>query len=293
MQTEYLELRKKRSYLWLYKIIGKIILSRIPLIYQIWQKLGIFRHGKMDDVDYALQTFLMHIKNLKLENKIDGMTILELGPGDSASSALIASALNCRCILVDTGNFVSKDLNMYFDLREKLIDIGLNPPDLSNVSNINDIIKICDSEYHTEGIQSLKSIRTDSIDIIFSQAVIEHIRLNIFDKTISELRRILKPNGNSSHEIDLKDHLDSSLNNLRFSKNIWESDLFSKSGFYTNRLRYSDIIEIFKKNDFNVDVIRKKMWKDFPTDPSKFDRAFRDYNIDEMLVSEFNLLTHS
>ena len=87
--------------------------------------------------------------------------------------------------------------------------------------------------------------------------------------------------------------MDSSLNNLRFSKNIWESDLFSKSGFYTNRLRYSDIIEIFKKNDFNVDVIRKKMWKDFPTDPSKFDRAFRDYNIDEMLVSEFNLLTHS
>ena len=132
MQIEYLELREKRSYLWFYKIIGKIILSRIPLIYQIWQKFGIFRHGKMDDVDYALQTFLMHIKNLKLENNIDGMTILELGPGDSVSSALIASAFNCRCILVDTGNFVSKDLNMYFDLREKLIDIGLNPPDLSN-----------------------------------------------------------------------------------------------------------------------------------------------------------------
>ena len=46
--------------------------------------------------------------------------------------------------------------------------------------------------------------------MIFSQAVPEHVRLDIFDETIAELRRVLNQM-DSSHEIDLKDHLGFSL----------------------------------------------------------------------------------
>jgi len=49
---------------------------------------------------------------------------------------------------------------------------------------------------------------------------LEHIRKKEFVDTIIETKRILKPNGICSHEIDLRDHLNESLNNLRFSENF-------------------------------------------------------------------------
>ena len=41
MQIEYINTNQKPSNLWLLKIIAKIILSRIPMMYQIWQRLGL------------------------------------------------------------------------------------------------------------------------------------------------------------------------------------------------------------------------------------------------------------
>ena len=264
MQIEYINTNQKPSNLWLLKIIAKIILSRIPMMYQIWQRLGLFRHGKMDNAEYAIETFMFHIKNCNFYNKQNGLTILEIGPGDSVASALIAKSINSKCILIDTGNFLSNNLNDYKNLAEKLVKLGFSPPDLSHAECIQDILNVCDAQYYTDGLKSLKNLDSDSIDMIFSQAVLEHVRLDIFDETIAELRRVLKSNGTSSHEIDLKDHLGFSLNNLRFSKNLWESNLFSNSGFYTNRLRYSEIINIFKKNNFKVNIIRQKKWNELP-----------------------------
>ena len=94
MQIEYINTNQKPSNLWLLKIIAKIILTRIPMMYQIWQRLGLFRHGKMDNAEYAIETFMFHIKNCNFYNKQNGLTILEIGPGDSVASALIAKSIN-------------------------------------------------------------------------------------------------------------------------------------------------------------------------------------------------------
>ena len=78
----------------------------MPLIYQFWQRLGIFRHGRMDNAEYVLKTFFLHFKNCYPNKNVYGKTFLELGPGDSIASAIIARSLNCKCILVDTGNYL-------------------------------------------------------------------------------------------------------------------------------------------------------------------------------------------
>lgn len=74
---------------WWIKIIIKIILSRLPFDYGIWQKLGIFRHGFMDQSFYVKNVFDQHINQAGLTNFLNGKTILELGPGDSIASALV------------------------------------------------------------------------------------------------------------------------------------------------------------------------------------------------------------
>jgi len=292
MKIEYAEAGNKNNYFWIIKIILKIILFRLPFAYQVWKKIGIFRHGKMDNVDYAFNTFLMHIKNLNLDiNDIQGKVVLEIGPGDSVATALIVSSLGAKCILIDANNFISNNLDFYQKLHKKLLNFGLNPPDIKQSKNISEILQICNSHYYIEGLSSLKNIDSESIDLIFSTAVLEHIKLNEFKFTIDELKRVLKPGGLSSHEIDLKDHLNMSLNNLRFSEKLWESNLFSESGFYTNRIRYRKIIKIFESSGFKVETISKKIWKDYPLDIKSINDEFKNESVEQMLISSFNLIT--
>ena len=70
-------------------------------------------------------------------------------------------------------------------------------------------------------MSSIKKIPSNSVDLIFSQAVMEHIRKKDFEAMNSELYRVLKKDGVISHQIDLRDHLGGGLNNLRFSDSLW------------------------------------------------------------------------
>ena len=60
-----------------------------------------------------------------------------------------------------------------------------------------------------------------------------------------ELRRIQRSEGVGSHCVSISDILGGKLNDLRFSRRIWESSLMANSGFYTNRLRYRELLRLF------------------------------------------------
>ncbi len=76
---------------WWLKIFAKIVLSRVPIGYSFWQRLGLFRHGYMDQASYTLNVFNAHVSRAGLDGKLQGKTILEIGPGDSIATALVAA----------------------------------------------------------------------------------------------------------------------------------------------------------------------------------------------------------
>ena len=80
-------------------------------------------------------------------------------------------------------------------MAEYLKKKGKNFPFTKNISSVNGILKKCNAEYLTEGLTSLRKIPENSIDLIWSEAVFEHIQLYDFDTIIVELKRILKPGG--------------------------------------------------------------------------------------------------
>jgi len=276
--------------MWRLKVLVKIILSRLPFGYSLWQKLGLFRHGQMDSSDYALKVFNSHLKRAGLEDKLDGKVVLELGPGDSISTSLMAHACGARSILVDAGDFMKKDVETYNDLAINLAAQGYKIPEITSEMNFNDILQVAKSEYLTQGLVSLRSIPTHSVDFIFSQAVLEHLRKYEFQEIMIELRRILKPDGISSHQVDLKDHLGGALNNLYFSEKLWESDFFVKSGFYTNRIQFVNMVDMFKKAEFNVDVTHVNRWNELPTKRQQMDKIFQKFTNDELLISSFDVV---
>ncbi len=134
-------------------------------------------------------------------------------------------------------------------------------------------------------------IPSASVDFLWSQAVLEHVRKADFDAVLIELRRVLKPSGVSSHRIDLEDHLQNGLNNLRFSEGVWEAGWMASSGFYTNRLRYEDILRRFAAAGFEVDVVHSDRWDRLPLSRRRMHAEFRDLAPDDLLVSGFDLVT--
>ena len=128
------------------------------------------------------------------------------------------------------------------------------------------------------------------MDFIYSQAVLEHIRLREFNNFIGESHRVLKVGGVSSHQIDLKDHLGGGLNNLRINEKLWESSIFSRSGFYTNRIGYSDIIKAFEDNGFVTNVSGFEQWDQPPIAIESMAQCFKSRSIHDLKIKQFDVL---
>lgn len=277
---------------WWIKIPAKIVLSRLPIKYDTWQKVGLFRHGYMDSVDYVINIFNDHIRRAGIADNINDCVILEIGPGDSLATALVASCHGARTILLDTGPYARSDIKIYQDFASELPKYGLMPPALDSAKTINDVLEACKAVYLTEGLESFKSIDTGSVDFIFSQAVLEHIRRAEFREMMNECYRIMSENGIASHRIDLKDHLGGSLNNLRFSQTTWESDFFAKSGFYTNRIRYSEMLDIFISAGFQAEICNIRKWDKLPLKRNALAKPFSRLDDKELLISGFDVLLY-
>jgi SAM-dependent methyltransferase len=245
----------------------------------------------MHDPTYAYRVFRQHFDRTTFGRKNRGFVALELGPGDSLVSAVIARSLGADiCYLVDSGDFASADLDIYRKAIAYLRSLSLSAPDLHNASSLNDVLATCNAVYRTSGLASIREIPTASVDFVWSHAVLEHIRKHQFFDYMREIRRVLRADGACSHRVDLRDHLGGALNNLRFSSGVWEADWMAHSGFYTNRLRYSEMLQLFTDAGFESAVIHVERWETLPTARQNFAPEFRSFAESDLLVSGFDVL---
>jgi SAM-dependent methyltransferase len=273
---------------WWIKLSAKVVLSRLPIPYNFWKSFALISHGSMDEPSYAYQVFIQHFNRFQPPKK--DFVSLELGPGDSLFSALISKALGGKkSYLVDVSDFASKKLAKYQPMTKFLKDKNLPIEGIENCQNLTELLKLCSASYLTSGLESLKDIPDCSVDFIWSHGVIELIkRAEVLD-TLKELRRIIKPNGICSHLIPLVDSL-GELNSLRFSQNVWESDLMANSGFYANRIRYSQLLELFKEAGFTAEVVEIKRWDELPTPKSKLSEEFSTLSDEELKIYSFSVI---
>ena len=235
---------------------------------------------------YAYSVFTEHLNRASV---MPGFTVLELGPGDTLNSALIGKAFGAdKIFLVDTDCNACRDMDSYRAMYNFLVEQGFTC--CADLSSYEGMMKSCNACYLTCGLRSLREIPSNSIDFVFSQAVLEHIRKKDFIPTLMELHRIMKPGARGSHNVDLKDHLGGSLNNLRFSETLWESDFFAKSGFYTNRIRFSEMLRSFEKTGFRHYIVDKKTWNDMPIKIGELNADFQGLPIRDLIVASFTVV---
>lgn len=276
---------------WRLKIAAKVALSRLGLPYDRWRGLGLFRLGRMDRPDYALKIFDLHIRRAFPDGRLDGKTVLEIGPGDSLASAVAARAHGAaQTLLVDAGAFASRDVDLYRAMADALAARDLAAPDLTDAQTLEDVLTRCSARYLTTGVEAFADLADGSVDLIWSHSVLEHIPLKQLPRLMAEMRRVLKPDGRMSHNIDFQDHLSHGLNSLRFSEAVWESPTMRNAGFYTNRVRARTMHDLIRQAGFDLIVEDFGRWPEPPLARRDLDPAFRDLTDDELSIRTSHLL---
>lgn len=277
---------------WWFKICSKIIVSRLPIQHKFWKFLNLFEHGSMENPNYAYSVLSGHFDKANQEKVLpEEFVCLELGPGESLFSALISRSFGAKkTYLVDVANFASQEVETYQAMADFLKQKNLPLPEIEQATSVPEVMEICSASYLTSGISSLKSIEDNSVDFVWSHAVLEHVKRSDFIETMKEIRRVIRKDGVCTHVVDLRDHLDNSLHNLRFSEKIWESSIMANSGFYTNRIQYSQMLDIFKQAGFAVKSTELKKWDSLPLNRSQLDKQFSSLPEEELCIYDFSVV---
>lgn len=279
-----------RKFPWWFKVFTKLVMGLTPFPYEKIRKFFTKKHGEMESPEYAQAIFQKFYNQfLYYSVSLHGGTFLELGPGGSLLTGFFAKAQGFKkCILIDVGDFASPEKKLYLSLSYLLPSV-----DREIFINLLDegvpvvlALKSIDIHYYTSGIESLKKIPCDSIDFSFSNAVLEHVKKNEFKELLEALFKVHKCGSISSHEVDFKDHLGGGLNNLRFSDKVWESKYFTNDGFYTNRLRHSQVIGYAVQSGFKMLSDHFTSWDSLPKYHDSFAREFRLFDENDIRIKE-------
>ncbi len=234
----------------------------------------------------------IHINNyfqFNLTNNKDLTTIssFEFGAGYDLVIPIIFSFMNFEKVhCVDIKNKISAFLiNNIIQRLSNNSEIGNLTPKSNLVadltfSNVTSILKDNFRIYYKAPMDAAcTNLPDESIDLIVSNATLEHVPKESIKRILKEAYRILKPGGVLSHSIDYKDHwayTDSSLSYydfLKYSEKEWKyrnPDLN-----YQNRLRHRDYEELFIGAGF-------KIVKNDPFLPTEKDKvALRNLKIQE------------
>ena len=286
MMSTALRERIRSSTPWWAKCGLKLTLVAVPVGYGVLRALSLARHGGMTRPDFAYDAFRRHFDDVDFHRKSGGFTVLELGPGDSLAMALVArahgAAWTCH---VDVGHFATGDPTVYQQMAALLAERGLTAPDVAGVRSLDDVQAACSARYETNGLASLRALPDASFDFIFSNGVLQSVSRDELPETMRELRRLVHPEGVSVHSIDLRDTMGQSLNHLRFPERVWDSRWFRKAGFHTNRLRFSEMMDISRRAGFEAEASEVNRWERLPVPRNALAARYRHWGDDDLLIA--------
>lgn len=124
----------------------------------------------------------------------------------------------------------------------------------------NAIFKRMNFTYHAPVDFTESPIHSESVDIVYSNLVLEHVTPDALVDILDESHRILRPGGVAWHNIDFTDHYAAThkgmthVNFLRYSDKFWNK-VGQNDILYQNRLRRSDYLKAFTKAGFEIENI--------------------------------------
>jgi len=179
-----------------------------------------------------------------LNTQLTAKSILEIGIGATNSTGYEITARNKNVRYWGYEPFV--EYNSRLDNRIYKKDISMR------LTNAYDSMK------NVTRISTLKNIENNTIDIILSNSVLEHV-VNM-DTLLVDLKRVLKEDGCMIHIVDYRDHFFKyPFHFLKYSKSVW--DRYLNPGDLP-RWRVCQHMRLFNKHGFSAEIIHRELSED-------------------------------
>ncbi len=241
----------------------------VKALYRRRQLRAGYDAGKNDPA-YPLGVFRKHAA---LVQPIAGADVLEIGPGGNLGVALGFLLSGARSVTaIDLVPYVQGDLGqLYENIAGALGHAG-------DGARAREIQYLAPVDMESCGLPDA------SFDIIYSHACFEHFLHP--DRVIAEIRRLLRPGGRTSHQIDLADHRDKTapLDFLRFSDTAWRLACSSAGNWATNRWRASEFRHAFSDGFAVTAETTTDRYKPEPSERASFARRFADLSSEDLEV---------
>lgn len=271
--------------MWKLKVLLQFILALLPGGERLNYLLQVL--NKSHSPEQTVRHFTTLAEKIKLVGEhvcLEGSTVLEIGTGWDAISAILFSLMGTKiCYTYDHLPHVRFKLvrQIISQIEEQIRTIHLitSVPEsvlmnrlmrLKHANNLKELFKAGNIIYMAPGDAARTGLEDNSVDLIYSYAVLEHVPENIINDIIIESERILKKKGKAYFAIGLHDHYScfdkkiSKVNFLQYPEWLWA--FFVKNRIsYHNRLREKQFTDIFKSHGAKIEWISNK------TDPSDLD----------------------
>ncbi|MBE7451940.1 MAG: class I SAM-dependent methyltransferase [Kofleriaceae bacterium] len=112
--------------------------------------------------------------------------------------------------------------------------------------------------YRAPGDASVTGLPAGSVDVVFSNSVLEHVPAPAIERCLAEAMRVLRPGGVVFHSVNCGDHYAyadpaiDQLNYLRYSDAAWRK--WNNAFLYQNRLRAADFTAMARAAGFTIEV---------------------------------------
>lgn len=299
-------------------IVG--LMSYIPGMNRFLRKKGT---GGTDSPRYCYEVWIKHLTMLH-ENGLESLpdTIAELGPGDSIGiglAAMLSGANRYYALDIVEYSNIEYNVKIFDELVElfhnraprpktgwpkydQYLDENLFPSHIltdeqlerslseDRIKQIRDVLINPDNANQEIQIKYMvpwadeNIIEQDTVDVIFSQSVIEHV-MDLND-TYKALYSWLKPGGLMSHQADFSSHGYTNIwNGFRaYPEFVWKITM-GRRPYLINRQPYSVHIDLMKKNGFEITCALQNYKTDIGIDRSQLSGKWKDMSDDDLTCS--------
>jgi SAM-dependent methyltransferase len=220
--------------------------------------------------DFAIQEGIELIVSIRSELDVQGTVCLEVGAGWEPVLPILFSLCGARKVIMTDLHQLCSDQTVAAamdGLRRNAAIIAsglrLDPQYLEQQLSQSGRqgIRECLQRYRIEYLAPCDCTRLpipgESVDIVYSRAVLEHISPPVLGQIFVESARILIPSGLACHFIDCSDHWEhndksiSRINFLKYSDELYRWTHLNSMN-YQSRLRHSEYVDLLSRSGFAI-----------------------------------------
>jgi SAM-dependent methyltransferase len=204
----------------------------------------------------------------------EGAKIVEIGSGWQPMLPVLFSLLGARVHMTDLFPLLRVDtfkaaLDALREDRELISTaLELSPALINHITrefvSLEERLQELRLEYLAPSDCQHLPLEPESVDIVISRAVLEHVPPTVVHRIFKESRRLLKPNGRMWHLIDHSDHWShrdrsvSAVNFLKYPEWVFRLTCMNPQN-YQNRLRHPEYVAMLESSGFALEREQRRV----------------------------------